>query len=191
MCFSKLAFRRLLILLQDLISRFTLDSASEFLFGHCIDSLSAGLPYPHNAPESTNAVQGDNTAAAFAYAFSQAQQGINRRLAIGQTWPLNEILADRTAQHMKVVNEFLDPILKDALEKRGTGEFDKNGFADNQTLVDHLVNLTSGEIACHQGISVVETSLSDFKIIKDETLNILLAGRDTVSLCLPVNYAGL
>jgi len=150
---------------QDLISRFTLDSASEFLFGHCIDSLSAGLPYPHNAPESTNAVQGDNTAAAFAYAFSQAQQGINRRLAIGQTWPLNEILADSTAQHMKVVNAFLDPILKDALEKRSmTGEFDKNEFADDQTLVDHLINLTS-----------------DFKIIKDETLNILLAGRDTTA----------
>jgi hypothetical protein len=93
---------------------------------------------------------------------------------------------------MKVVNAFLDPILKDALEKRSmTGEFDKNEFADDQTLVDHLINLTSGEIACHQGISVVETSLSDFKIIKDETLNILLAGRDTVSLCLPVNYAGL
>jgi hypothetical protein len=177
---------------QDLISRFTLDSASEFLFGHCIDSLSAGLPYPHNATESTNTIQGDNAAVAFAYAFSQAQQEINRRLCIGQTWPLNEILADRTAQHMKVVNEFLDPILKDALEKRGTAvEFDKNGFADNQTLVDHLVNLTSGEIACHHGISVVETSFPDFKIIKDETLNILLAGRDTVSLYLPVNHSGL
>ncbi|KAG2028464.1 cytochrome P450, partial [Suillus americanus] len=66
---------------------------------------------------------------------------------------------------MKVVNAFLDPIVKDALEKHSTaGEFDKNEFADDQTLVDHLVNLTS-----------------DFKIIKDETLNILLAGRDTTA----------
>ncbi|KAG1847196.1 cytochrome P450 [Suillus subalutaceus] len=150
---------------QDLISRFTLDSASEFLFGHCIDSLSAGLPYPHNATESTNTNQGDNAAAAFAYAFSQAQQGINRRVSTGQTWPLTEILADSTAQHMKVVDAFLDPILKDALEKHSTAvEFNKNEFADDQTLVDHLVNLTS-----------------DFKIIKDETLNILLAGRDTTA----------
>ncbi|KAG1763959.1 cytochrome P450 [Suillus occidentalis] len=150
---------------QDLISRFTLDSASEFLFGHCINTLSAGLPYPHNATESTNAIQGDNAAAAFAHAFSQAQQTINRRVSIGQTWPLIEILADSTAQHMKVVNAFLDPILKDALEKRrATIEFDKSELADDQTLVDHLVNLTS-----------------DFKIIKDETLNILLAGRDTTA----------
>jgi hypothetical protein len=93
---------------------------------------------------------------------------------------------------MKVVNAFLDPILKDALEKRSTAvEFDKNEFADDQTLVDHLVNLTSGEIACYHEISVAKTSFSDFKIIKDETLNILLAGRDTVSLSLPLNNPGL
>ncbi|KAG2354387.1 cytochrome P450 [Suillus spraguei] len=150
---------------QDLISRFTLDSASEFLFGHCINSLSAGLPYPCSATESTDAIQGDDTATAFAYAFSEAQQTINRRISLGQIWPLTEILADDTAQHMKVVNAFLDPILKDALEKHSTtGEFNKNDFADDQTLVDHLVNLTT-----------------DFKIIKDETLNILLAGRDTTA----------
>ncbi|PPQ87105.1 hypothetical protein CVT26_011934 [Gymnopilus dilepis] len=34
----------------DLMSRFTLDLAAEFLFGHDGESLSAGLPYPHNAP---------------------------------------------------------------------------------------------------------------------------------------------
>ncbi|KAG2143717.1 cytochrome P450 [Suillus clintonianus] len=148
---------------QDLISRFTLDSASEFLFGHCIDSLSARLPYPSDATESTNTIQGDNASAAFSDAFSQAQQIINRRVSMGQTWPLVEILADSTAQHMKVVNAFLDPILKDALEKHSKAvELDRN--EDDQTLVDHLVNLTS-----------------DFKIIKDETLNILLAGRDTTA----------
>ncbi|KAG2063571.1 cytochrome P450 [Suillus decipiens] len=164
---------------QDLISRFTLDSASEFLFGHCINSLSAGLPYPQNETKFTDAIQGDNTAMAFAYAFSEAQQVISRRVSLGQTWPLSEILADDTTQHMKVVNAFLDPILKDALEKHSAvGEFDKitlsmdiNGYK-KKTLVDHLVNLTT-----------------DFKIIKDETLNILLAGRDTtVSTLTPVVY---
>ncbi|KAG1750539.1 cytochrome P450 [Suillus paluster] len=149
---------------QDLISRFTLDSASEFLFGHCIDTLSAGLPYPCNATECTDAIQEANTAAAFADAFSQAQHVINRRVSIGQTWPLAEILADSTAQHMKVVHAFLDPILKEALEKRSTtAELNRTEFAD-QTLLDHLVNATS-----------------DFKIIKDETLNILQAGRDTTA----------
>ena len=34
---------------QDLIARFTLDAATEFLFGHCVDSLSGDLPFPHSA----------------------------------------------------------------------------------------------------------------------------------------------
>ncbi|KAG0701642.1 cytochrome P450 [Suillus ampliporus] len=175
-------FDRLAIDFQDLISRFTLDSASEFLFGHCIDSLSVGLPYPYNATESTNAVQGDNAAVAFSNAFSQAQQAINRRISIGQTWRLAEILADSTAQHMKVVDAFLDPVLKDALEKKlTTPELDRTEFLDDQTLVDHLVNLTSGEMICNYGISVGEIFFPDFKVIKDETLNILLAGRDTTA----------
>ncbi|KAK6988131.1 cytochrome P450 [Favolaschia claudopus] len=33
---------------QDLAGRFTMDSATSFLFGSCVDSLSAPLPYPHN-----------------------------------------------------------------------------------------------------------------------------------------------
>ncbi|KAG2342994.1 cytochrome P450 [Suillus weaverae] len=149
---------------QDLISRFTLDSASEFLFGHCIDSLSAELPFPYNTLQSTNTTRGDN-AAAFADAFSQAQHAISRRVIIGSAWPMTEILADCTAQHMKVVNEFLDPILEAALGRHSTAaKLDTNETLGDQTLVDHLVKLTS-----------------DFKVIKDETLNILLAGRDTTA----------
>jgi hypothetical protein len=41
------------------------------------------------------------------------------------------------------------------------------------------------------GISTVEIPFPDFKIIKDETLNILLAGRDTVSLQLPLSDPSL
>ncbi|KAG2080443.1 cytochrome P450 [Suillus cothurnatus] len=103
---------------QDLISRFTLDSASEFLFGHEI------IPLPPSHMLSLK---------------------LNRN---------NRHLADSTAQHMKVVNAFLDPILKDALEKRSMA-----------------VSLTKTNL---------QTTKPYFKIIKDETLNILLAGRDTL-----------
>ena len=37
---------------QDLISRFTMDASTEFLFGANVDSLGAGIPYP---PTSTAA----------------------------------------------------------------------------------------------------------------------------------------
>ncbi|KAG2133190.1 cytochrome P450 [Suillus bovinus] len=147
---------------QDLISRFTLDSASEFLFGHCTDSLSAELPFPRNTGESTDTIQRD-IIAAFSDVFSQAQHAISRRLILGSTWPMTEILADSTAQDMKVVSEFLDPIFEAALRRHSTAaKSDENNTAGNETLVDHLVKLTS-----------------DFKVIKDETLNILLAGRDS------------
>ncbi|KAG2055982.1 cytochrome P450 monooxygenase pc-3 [Suillus hirtellus] len=117
---------------QDLISKFTLDSASEFLFGHCTDSLS---------------------------------HAISRRVLIGSAWPMTEIFADSTAQHMKVVNEFLDPILEAALRRHSTAaKLDANQTTGDQTFLDHLIKLTS-----------------DFKVIKDETLNILLAGRDTTA----------
>ncbi|KAG1834831.1 cytochrome P450 [Suillus variegatus] len=151
---------------QDLISRFTLDSASEFLFGHCIDSLSVELPFPNNTLESTNTKPrpGDN-AAAFTNAFSEAQHVISRRVIIGAAWPMTEILADSTAQHMKVVDKFLDPILEAALRRHGTAaKSDADETAEDQTFLDHLVKLTS-----------------DLKVIKDETLNILLAGRDTTA----------
>ncbi|KAG2105762.1 cytochrome P450 [Suillus discolor] len=151
---------------QDLISRFTLDSASEFLFGDCIDSLSVELPFPDNTLQSTNSKPrpGDN-AAAFTNAFSQAQHAISRRVIIGAAWPMTEILADSTAQHMKVVDKFLDPILEAALRRHSTAaKSDADETAEDQTFLDHLVKLTS-----------------DFKIVKDETLNILLAGRDTTA----------
>jgi hypothetical protein len=103
--------------------------------------------------QSANIIQADNTAGAFSHAFTEAQLIINLRISMGQTWPLTEILADRTAQHMKVVNAFLDPILKDALEKhRATAKLDLSESLDDETLVDHLIKLTSGKISRNHGI---------------------------------------
>ncbi|KAG1862400.1 cytochrome P450 [Suillus tomentosus] len=150
---------------QDLISRFTLDSASEFLFGHCTDSLSVELHFPDNTLEPTNTKGRGDIATAFADAVSQAEHAISRRVLIGSAWPMTEIFADSTAQHMKVVDEFLDPILEAALTRHSTAaKLDANQTTGDQTFLDHLIKLTS-----------------DFKVIKDETLNILLAGRNTTA----------
>lgn len=91
--------------LKDLISRFTLDSASEFLFGVNIGSLSNVLPYPHNT--SARPVIQSNTADDFATAFGKAQFVASQRARIGCLWPLFEIFQDKTAEHMEVVNAFL------------------------------------------------------------------------------------
>ena len=91
--------------LKDLIARFTLDSASEFLFGVNIGSLSNDLPYPHNAPAKLTSQS--NLADDFATAFGKAQFVASQRARIGWQWPLYEIFEDKTAKHMEVVNAFL------------------------------------------------------------------------------------
>src|ERR1700690_1267046 len=58
---------------QDMVSRFTLDSATDFLFGNNVRSLSAGLPYPDNSP-LTSSYDLSHPANVFAQAFDRAQK---------------------------------------------------------------------------------------------------------------------
>jgi len=154
---------------QDAISRFTLDSASEFLFGHDVKSLSSGLPYPHNVVRPD--VAQSTSAEDFAIAIAKSQYLISKRARLGAIWPMFEIFQDKTAEPMKVVNAYLNPILTDAIEKYQSmppsPEMQKDEVKDDETLLDHLVKLTN-----------------DRTILKDEILNILIAGRDTTAATL-------
>ncbi|KAF8957214.1 cytochrome P450 monooxygenase pc-3 [Flammula alnicola] len=156
---------------QDLMSRFTLDAATEFLFGNCVESLSAGIPYPHNAsfispPQRT--AKGD-TADAFAQAFLQAQEVISIRERYGWIWPLTEITENKSYAPMQVVNAYIEPIVEEALRKKRSSPMKEKDAvdADDGTLLDHLVNLTDDPV-----------------VLKDETLNIMIAGRDTTAATL-------
>ncbi|PCH42809.1 cytochrome P450 monooxygenase pc-3 [Wolfiporia cocos MD-104 SS10] len=165
---------------QDLISRFTLDSATEFLFGSCVHSLSSTLPLPYNHPSTPLAGPNDpprarDPAEAFPYALQQAQHIIANRDVIGETWPLFEIFKNKTDPHMKVVNAYVDPILKEAVAKKEerirqgkvVDEKESETLEDDETLLDHLVKYTS-----------------DPTVLHDEVLNILIAGRDTTAASL-------
>ena len=137
--------------MQDLISRFTLDSATEFLFGSCVHSLRTSLPYPHHSAAKFSPEE-STPAEAFAQAFAEAQKAISFRARIGAIWPWFELKGDKTASAMRVVNAFLDPILKQALAKtaqekqtglkRGSDEID-----EDETLLGNLVRLTTGEVS--------------------------------------------
>jgi hypothetical protein len=133
------------------LARFTLDSASEFLLGNCVESLSAVLPYPYHVstfpePQTTRGAAAND----FARAFLEAQEMSAARERLGWIWPLFEILHDNTAEPMKVVNRYLEPLIKDALERKAshpskTIQDEKNReIADDESLLDHLVNQTSG-----------------------------------------------
>ncbi|KIK67201.1 hypothetical protein GYMLUDRAFT_37268 [Collybiopsis luxurians FD-317 M1] len=163
---------------QDLIGRFTLDSATEFLFGSCVKSLAAGIPYPENmtaTPDSPlSAVSSTDTLAReFSHAFLQAQEAISTRERFSLIWPLLEIRKDKTEEPMKVLNAFIQPIVNDAIAKmksmqRSVEEKNKvEEIEEDETLLDHLVKITDDPV-----------------ILKDETLNIMIAGRDTTAATL-------
>ncbi|KIJ66961.1 hypothetical protein HYDPIDRAFT_26376 [Hydnomerulius pinastri MD-312] len=156
---------------QDVISRFTLDSASEFLFGSCVHSLSTGLPFPYNVAPTEAPTGKAKIADDFARAFAEAQFVASQRPRKSWVWPLFEIFRDKTEAPMKVVNAYIEPILKDVIEKRKMavrrGEKESEELSDEDTLLDHLVRLTTDPV-----------------VLKDETLNIMIAGRDTTAATL-------
>ncbi|KAF8600072.1 CYP63 cytochrome P450 monooxygenase-like protein [Ceratobasidium sp. AG-I] len=158
---------------QDLVARFTLDSGTEFLFGRDVHSLDAPLPYPKESPMDDSA--------SFAAAFGRAQELLVLRASWVYFWPWIEMFWDRTAKDMKVIDAYVRPILKEKLEekrKRGAkmkvvgvsekeGEKGKMLEEGGDTLLDHLVQFTDDET-----------------VIKDEIVNILVAGRDTTATTL-------
>ncbi|KAJ7227885.1 cytochrome P450 monooxygenase pc-3 [Mycena haematopus] len=157
---------------QDLIGRFTMDSASEFLFNNCVNSLKANLPYSHNVafpPPQPNTLEAQ-AAIKFVDAFTLAMLRISEREVLGRIWPLFEILGDKTAGPMRDISEYLDPIIHAAMEKkRLSGPKEKGDESEELSLLDELLDTTS-----------------DPRVLKDEILNMLLAGRDTTMHTLTV-----
>ncbi|KAI0663217.1 cytochrome P450 [Cubamyces menziesii] len=153
---------------QDLIQRFTLDSATEFLFGACVHSLKSPLPLPHSHIDPTTAQPffPSDAAAQFSEAILGVQRVLAMRLRLGWVWQLKELFHDRSAEHMRVIDEFLQPILNEAIAKRRVAQSQDKEAAEEErdTLLDHLVQLTDDPVLLH-----------------DETLNILIAGRDTTA----------
>ncbi|KAG6874015.1 hypothetical protein C0995_007972 [Termitomyces sp. Mi166 len=157
--------------IQDLASRFTMDSATEFLFAKDVQSLGAGLPYPHYSPLSRSTASGSHPANIFSKAFDEAQRQLALRARFGAAWPLAEFWKDKVAEKMGPIFDFINPILTAAVARnKAAGNNEKLGanvdreVQDGECLLDHLIKYTDDPI-----------------VLRDETLNILLAGRDTTT----------
>ncbi|KAF9448161.1 cytochrome P450 [Macrolepiota fuliginosa MF-IS2] len=160
---------------QDLIGRFTLDAATEFLFGHNVQSLSGILPYPYNHPShislSTTACDGGEGkfSTGFVQAFVEAQMITSRRWRFSVHWPLLEFWKDDMKKPIGVVKELIEPIVKEAVRKKQQRVFTALGGkveeeTEEETLLENLVNETD-----------------DLDILRDEIVNLLVAGRDTTA----------
>jgi len=178
--------------IQDLASRFTMDSATEFLFSQDVRSLAAGLPYPHYSP-LVNTISHDHPANKFSRAFDEAQRLIALRSRRGVNWPLAEFWTDKVMEQMKIVNGFIEPIMRAAVTRKQAQRGDTKEKAvpekdrevkDGESLLDHLINYTEGApllcIVYSRSLADVRSGHLDETVLRDEILNILLAGRDTV-----------
>lgn len=71
------------------------------------------------------------------------------RIGLGNDWPLTELWGDKIKPLRKVIDEVMEPLLTDALEKRQKDLklADKGIQADSEdiTLLTHLVKHTQGQ----------------------------------------------
>ncbi|PCH34632.1 cytochrome P450 monooxygenase CYP63 [Wolfiporia cocos MD-104 SS10] len=151
---------------QDMYARFTLDAASEFLFGHNVDTLSGQLPEPGKTHMSAKGSATEDDFGSFAQAFEAVQVNILKRARRGYFWPAYELFGrDPQAKHMEVIEKWLTPMLERVLENKS-----KMRDAGVRNTLDQSIFLEF--LADHT---------EDAKVIQDQLLNILLASRDTTS----------
>jgi hypothetical protein len=164
------------------VSRFTIDSATEFLFGNDIRTLSAGLPYPASSPLANSDEFMNHPSNKFASAFLAGQFHSNLRTQYGSSWPLAEFWKDVVKPHRKIVDKFVEPILLEALAKRakvgGETPTDSKGEGeDEEILLNHLINHTQG--FCFVLSLVIKyisyPFISDIQVLKDEVTFLIIS----------------
>jgi hypothetical protein len=87
-----------------------------------------------------------DTWGSFAQAFEMAQQNITSRGRIGYLWPLFEFFSDKNERHVKVIHQWLDPLVQQALEaKRRADSAGVMSPIAEKTFLQHLADTTNGE----------------------------------------------
>ncbi|EJD42063.1 cytochrome P450 monooxygenase CYP63 [Auricularia subglabra TFB-10046 SS5] len=154
---------------QDLYARFTIDAAAEFLFGTQLHSLRAPLPVAGRARMGPKGSATDGDAfGSFVQAFDDAQVRMAERFHLHPLWMAVEFFKDSTKEPMSVVRGYLAPIVQRALDDHAAAV--RKGVKldiDECTLLQYLVANTD-----------------DKTILRDEIINILIAGRDTTAALL-------
>ncbi|KAL4076590.1 cytochrome P450 [Scleroderma yunnanense] len=153
---------------QDLYARFTLDAASEFLFGKNLDTLSGKFPQPGLATQCERGSTTNDAWGTFAQAFEKLQQINTLRARTGLIWPLFELFNDKTAPYVDTIRQWVDPLVRQTLE-------------DNAAVKQAGIERSMAEKTFLQHLA---DSTKDTGMIRDQLLNMLLAARDTTSCLL-------
>ncbi|KKY14696.1 putative cytochrome p450 family [Diplodia seriata] len=148
--------------IQVLFFRLTLDSATEFLFGESVDSQLASLPN-YRGTKGAGDVPPERDERMFAFAFDRAQWHLARAGRFGKNYWIAHT-ADFKKQ-CRDVHAFVDYFVQLALSKEETSlEKGAGGRKEKYVFLDALAAQTRDPLA-----------------LRDQLLNILLAGRDTTA----------
>ncbi|KAJ7281436.1 cytochrome P450 monooxygenase CYP63 [Mycena rebaudengoi] len=154
--------------IQDLVSRFTLDSASEFLFGMKLNTLSQPLTQPGKAklgPKGSIPIDGATEFDEFTEAFERVAVIITRRGTQGDTWPLLELFEDKTEDSISTIMNWMEPMVKKAVsEKERRSQAGVETAAGENVFLDFLASKTN-----------------DVEHIRYELITYLIASRDTTA----------
>ncbi|KAK8156658.1 cytochrome P450 52A12 [Phyllosticta citrichinensis] len=142
-----------------LFFRLTLDSATEFLFGESVDSQLAALP-GYAVPKTTAPERDEKV---FAYAFDKAQWYLAQGARLDTKYWLMH--TKTLKQHCSEVHAFVDYFVQMALSREKGAEAPKTANGkDKYVFLNALADETRDPV-----------------LLRDQLLNILLAGRDTTA----------
>lgn len=135
-----------------MVARFTLDSATQFLFGYDVKSLAASIPYPESVSHLNTAEFLNHPSKVFADAFTEGQNRSIQRVRAGDIWPLSEFWKDGIEPSRKIVEAYIDPMIHKALKNKEkkpqtiqTGD-DKTSIGHSgDTLLEELIQQTQGK----------------------------------------------
>jgi hypothetical protein len=141
--------------LQELFFRLTIDSATEFLFNHSTNSL-----------RTMGQDEDDNEDVIFSKAFNVAQADILKRLRLDFMYKLTDQKKGKEA--IDVCKEYVDRWVDGAVRRRAEQDSEK---------------ATGGEKEEERYVFIHELvkQTNDKTRIRDELMNVLLAGRDTTA----------
>lgn len=162
--------------IQDYFFKLTLDTATEFLFGESTNCLLESLPSEKNSSAGgvLSSIGGE---AGFANAFNTSQDYIVRRVQLQSLyWLMNTAEARR---NYKLVHDVVDYYVDTALARH---HHSTTGKGDQEKLIE---NSNSNRYVFLEAM-VRETQ--DRKALRDQMLNILLAGRDTTASLLSSTF---
>jgi hypothetical protein len=138
---------------QDLLQRFTLDSAALFLWGHALNTLDMPLTQPGRVvlgPKGSAPADGGSEWDEFTNAFETVAVLITRRGVQGDTWPLLELFKDKTEEPIQVIMDWLEPLVRQALDRKAKrveasgGDAKVSSHDDETVFLDYLTDRSDG-----------------------------------------------